>query len=212
MICCGGSLYREDRSNSGNNCEIVQIVRLPPGNMSYRACRSSLKDLDPQMGIHHDASSTGICLTCAIFQVLLNSRHQRLKSFCHSLNVIFCLPGHHKTHIFVSLCTLVFVFLVVCPCTFSCHLPNSRVTLSRLFDMYVASILSAVRRFCFEPLPSVSRNTGNILKPSKCVLLAPESKTTRSAVGCGHHRACTCGCAFFMSDQLFNKPFWHSRP
>ncbi|CAN0011931.1 unnamed protein product [Laminaria digitata] len=32
---------------------------------------------------------------------------------------------------------------------------HPRVTLSRLFDVYVASILSAVRRFCFEPLPSV---------------------------------------------------------
>ncbi|CAB1101954.1 unnamed protein product [Ectocarpus sp. CCAP 1310/34] len=32
---------------------------------------------------------------------------------------------------------------------------GERVTLSRLFDTYVASTLSALRRFCFEPLPSV---------------------------------------------------------
>ncbi|CAM9123848.1 unnamed protein product [Hapterophycus canaliculatus] len=40
------------------------------------------------------------------------------------------------------------------------QLPNvvgaqERVTLSLLFDTYVASTLSALRRFCFEPLPSV---------------------------------------------------------
>lgn len=32
----------------------------------------------------------------------------------------------------------------------------SRIKLSLMFDTYVASTLSALRRFCFEPLPSVS--------------------------------------------------------
>lgn len=52
-----------------------------------------------------------------------------------------------------------------------------RVTLSRLFDVYVASILSAVRRFCFEPLPSVSWHTFLRRKQQASVLKKTPNQT-----------------------------------
>ena len=50
MICGTGSVYVEYRSKPGSMCQIIQIGRLPPDNMSY-ATKIFLKEQDRQVGI-----------------------------------------------------------------------------------------------------------------------------------------------------------------